>query len=253
MDDSSLYAGGHAGLRQFYRLVGRASPESRVVELQGVTASVVPATPERSVVNSVVYDTATNLEHALAELASEYERAGVLAWTVWVPADDARATALLADAGHVLDGDPAAMALELEMLDAPAPDDLDLEPEPRVATLAALNDRAYTYGGDHFARALNSMPGFHVHVARVGGQPACGLGTHDHEGDCSVTLVATWPEARGRGLARKLLTHALLEARERGCTTSSLQATRLGYPVYRRIGYRDLGPIQMWERRRPQP
>jgi GNAT superfamily N-acetyltransferase len=92
-----------------------------------------------------------------------------------------------------------------------------------------------------------------VHVARINGQPACGVGTNDHEGDCGVTLVATLPEARGRGLARNLLTRALLEARERGCTTSSLQATRLGYPVYRRIGYRDLGPIQMWERRRPQP
>ena len=76
----------------------------------------------------------------------------------------------------------------------------------------------------------------------------CATG-HDHDGDFSVTLVATLPEARGRGLAGRLLTHALHEARERGCTTTSLQATKMGQPVYGRLGYRDLGPVQMWERR----
>jgi len=45
------------------------------------------------------------------------------------------------------------------------------------------------------------------------------------------------------------MTRALLDARERGCTTTSLQATKMGQPVYDRLGYRDLGPIQMWERR----
>jgi hypothetical protein len=43
---------------------------------------------------------------------------------------------------------------------------------------------------------------------------------------------------------------ALLDARERGCTTTSLQATAMGRPVYRRLGYRELGVIEMWERRR---
>jgi hypothetical protein len=42
----------------------------------------------------------------------------------------------------------------------------------------------------------------------------------------------------------------LLDARERGCETTSLQATQMGLPVYRRLGYRELGVIEMWERRR---
>ena len=29
-------------------------------------------------------------------------------------------------------------------------------------------------------------------------------------------------------------------------------ATRLGRPVYERLGFRALGPLQMWERRRVQ-
>ena len=73
----------------------------------------------------------------------------------------------------------------------------------------------------------------------------------DHEGDCWITFVATFPEARGRGLASALMTRALLDARERGCSTSSLQATKMGQPVYERLGYCDLGSVQMWERRKP--
>jgi hypothetical protein len=43
--------------------------------------------------------------------------------------------------------------------------------------------------------------------------------------------------------------HALAEARERGCTSTSLQATARGKPLYERLGYRDIGAVQMWERR----
>ena len=63
-------------------------------------------------------------------------------------------------------------------------------------------------------------------------------------------MVATLERARGRGLATALMRQALLEARERGMETTSLQATRMGAPIYARLGYRDLGAIQMWERRR---
>jgi hypothetical protein len=39
-------------------------------------------------------------------------------------------------------------------------------------------------------------------------------------------------------------------ANMRGCETTTLQATKMGAPVYERLGYRDLGARQMWERRR---
>ena len=47
-----------------------------------------------------------------------------------------------------------------------------------------------------------------------------------------------------------LLAEALLEARERGNDISTLQATKMGEPVYARLGYRRFGAIQMWEKRR---
>lgn len=249
MEPRELFDRQYASLREFCRLVGNAAPGSRVVEQGGVLAAVVPATPERSVMNSVTYRDAAELEQALPELAETYAAAGVRAWTVWVPQHDAGAGRILEEAGHVLDADPEGMAMEMEAFEAPRPTDLDLEPDPPIATVARINDLSYTYGTDDFQRGLHSAPSLHPYVARIDGRPVCCATGHDHDGDFSVTLVATVPEARGRGLAGRLLTHALHEARERGCTTTSLQATKLGQPVYLRLGYRGVGAVQMWERR----
>lgn len=71
----------------------------------------------------------------------------------------------------------------------------------------------------------------------------------DHGGDAEVNFVATVPEARGRGLAGSLMTLALDDARERGRVTTTLVATKLGRPVYERMGYRPLGTVEMWEHR----
>ena len=42
---------------------------------------------------------------------------------------------------------------------------------------------------------------------------------------------------------------ALHEARGAGCESASLQSTAMGQPVYARLGFRDFGTIQMWEKR----
>ena len=250
MDDSTLYARMHANLRAFCRFMGGASPGARVVELPGVVGCLVPATPHRSLFNSVAYDSPAALAQALPELAAAYADAGIRAWSVWVPEADAQTSALLAERGHVLDAAPAVMCMALSDLAEPRPGDLDLDPEPRVETLAQLNDVAYGTAPD-MERAVQSLPGVPLYVARVDGRPVSCLGMHDLDGDSCVLYVATVPEARGRGLARKLLTYALHDARDRGVTTTSLQATKMGYPVYARLGYRDLGGLQMWEWREP--
>jgi GNAT superfamily N-acetyltransferase len=258
MDDRELFDRQYASLREFCRLIGHASPGARVFERGGVLAAVVPATPDRAVMNSVVYSDASELDRTLPELAETYSDAGVRAWTVWVPHGDAAAAAALERAGHRLDADPAAMAMELSAFDAPRPDwdaapDGELDPEPKLATVARLNDLSYPVEGEHFVRGLRDAPGLRCYVARMAGEPvACATG-QDHDGDFSVIFVATVPEARGRGLAGRLLVHALHEARERGCRTTSLQATKMGQPLYARLGYRDLGPVHMWEWRRRAP
>src|SRR3990170_4427280 len=102
-----------ASMREYFRLVGRSSEGAHVIELDGVIGSVCPKVPERSFPNSVVYESQPALVAALPELAGHYAEAGIEAWTVWVPEDHGDAAGVLAEAGHVLDADPAAMTMDL--------------------------------------------------------------------------------------------------------------------------------------------
>ncbi len=219
-------------------------------ELDGVRAAVVPACPERSVMNSVCYDSAAELAEALDDLAAIYDDAEIRAWTVWVPPADREAARLLESAGHVLDAAPEAMGMDLSAAERP-PDPIDWTRGAELGVVGPLNDRAYGYDGS-FERALEAQPADAVtaYAASLDGQPASCCATLRCGSDCHVILVATVPEARGRGLAGTLLRHALADARERGLETSSLVATKAGRPLYDRLGYCGVGAVEMWERRR---
>ena len=247
--------------RYFLDLIGRSHPDSRVVELDGVAASVVPATPDRSIANSVIYRDPDSLAAGLGELAAVYERAGVNAWTVWCPPTDREGIGVLERAGHVLDGTPAAMVLELARFAEPDLGDLDWDAAASPELMARLNDAAYGLTRENgFGIALERPPpelGLRIYQARLEGEPVCVLGTLDHRGDpdlggpdCGIYFVATDERARGRGLATRLLSAALVEARERGCRTSSLQSSSMGEPVYAALGYRSYFRFGMYERRR---
>jgi GNAT superfamily N-acetyltransferase len=253
VDDAELRRRRLHSQRAFYRLITPSSPGARLVELDGVTAAVVPAVPERSVFNSVIYDDRDALLGALDNLAAEYDEAGVEAWTVFVLHVDHAAADALEQAGHVLDAMPEEMARPLHGATRPEPDPLaEWTADADMADVAAVNDRAYPWEGDPFSRAWSEFAAnAYLYVARVDGEPAVALLTHDHEGDCGIWAVAVAPEARGRGLSGALLAHAMVDARERGCETTSLEATQMGRPTYEKLGYKPLGPLQMWERRKP--
>jgi len=241
----------HASLRHWLRLLGGTTPRAHVLERPGVTGSVFPAAPERSVVNSVVFDDAAALAAAYDDFAAAYDEIGA-AWTVWARPGHAEAVALLESKGHVLDAAPEAMARDLRQ-PPPRPTDLDdWTAAGDIAEVGPINDVAYAFGTDSFARAFRGMSpeAFRVYLASVDGRPCASTTTVDLDGNCEVTMVAVLPEARGRGLAGKLIAHALADAAERGMETSTLAATEMGRPTYERLGYRPLGPVQMWELRR---
>jgi GNAT superfamily N-acetyltransferase len=235
----------------WYRLVGGASEDARPLERDGVLASVVPAAPERAVVNAVLYRDAEGLERAYDEVAAAYDEIGAK-WTVWVrPGDDA-AAGLLERRGHQLDAQPWAMGRRLDGVERPPAGALaDWTADGSLSDVGAINDRSYTFGTDSFSRALRKLPGgaAYVYVARDGGGAPVGcLLVLDHEGNSEIQMVAVVPEARGGGITSKLLGHALADAAERGNETSTLIATQLGYPVYKRAGFEPLERVSMWER-----
>ena len=63
-----------------------------------------------------------------------------------------------------------------------------------------------------------------------------------------IGMVLTAPEFRRRGLAEVLMEHALAYLRERGVRCIKLDATAMGHPLYRRLGFRDERPVDRWVR-----
>ena len=253
MDDTTLLKRMAVSTRGFTDMhAGASEGASKLTLADGaVHALITPATPKRSVLNAVDYSDADAFADSLPELARAYADAGVEAWTVWVPEPDTGTAARLEREGHVLDAAPRAMGAVLQDCDlGEGAAGIDYSTDHGARTVGELNERAYGYDEGSFATAFERFPdSVHIYVASVGGEPAATVSTSYHDGDCGIWWVATVPEARGSGLSGALLRQALIDAREAGCDSTTLQATVAGYPTYERIGYRDLGGLQMWERR----
>jgi predicted acetyltransferase len=66
------------------------------------------------------------------------------------------------------------------------------------------------------------------------------------EGVAGIYFVATIPEARRRGIGFAITIKALKEAREMGYWVSILQASKMGEPVYRKIGFQEYCKISSY-------
>jgi GNAT superfamily N-acetyltransferase len=231
-------------MRGTFAMLGRG--QAHWVDRDGVGALVTPQVPNRSIVNCVIYERGAEVQYAYHWLEEQFAR--VEAWTVWVPETDRQTAAFLESRGHRLDADPAMMVLDLASF-SPSLQIPDWR-RASVEELAAINDAAYPWRDGSLERALlgcaSGGDGLRLYIA----DDASVVGVNDVDGDAGVFFVATLPEASGRGLASGLLAAAMLEARERGCDVSTLQATKVGEPVYARLGYERFGAIGMWEKRR---
>jgi GNAT superfamily N-acetyltransferase len=251
VDEKELRRRALASVHELVEAFGSGAPDSHLIRRDGLLAAVAPASPRRSVFNSVFYDDPAAPAREYAALADAYEAAGVRAWTVWVPDEDRETAELLAARGHLLDAAPRAMAVELTGFAAEPPAPPGVEPGPIEPSAAAeLNDRAYGYGEDGFRAAMRGETTIRWYGAHADGEPVGCVGTIEIGDDRCVIGVAIPPQHRGRGIASWLMLRALAEAREEGALTASLQATAAGAPVYERLGFADLGFIEMWELRR---
>jgi GNAT superfamily N-acetyltransferase len=78
------------------------------------------------------------------------------------------------------------------------------------------------------------------------GRPVASAALVPAAGLAGVYAVATIPSARGRGIGAAMTVLPLLEARQAGYGMGVLQATAMGHPLYRRLGFRDVGAYRCY-------
>jgi GNAT superfamily N-acetyltransferase len=66
-------------------------------------------------------------------------------------------------------------------------------------------------------------------------------------GPAWIGMVLTHPDWRGRGLARSLMNHALEQLDATGTTCQKLDATDMGRPLYRSLGFEEMFAVERWE------
>jgi len=65
-------------------------------------------------------------------------------------------------------------------------------------------------------------------------------------GVAGIYAVATIPAARQKGLGRIMTVMPLLEARKRGYRVGILQASSMGYPIYQKIGFKEVCKYRLY-------
>jgi GNAT superfamily N-acetyltransferase len=80
-----------------------------------------------------------------------------------------------------------------------------------------------------------------MYVGRLNGTPVASNMLFNGAGVASVFGVATLPEARGKGIGAAITLIAYEEAKRMGYRHGVLFGTALGVPVYKRIGFREVG------------
>jgi GNAT superfamily N-acetyltransferase len=120
---------------------------------------------------------------------------------------------------------------------------------PSLATVGEVNDRAYGQG-DRLGPLVGALRDDRVqtHGLRDGDAWACVTLTLRVGDDLSVQYVATEERHRRRGLASRLLTAILADARAEGLRTATLQASPDGLPVYEHLGFRRVATLHAFHR-----
>jgi GNAT superfamily N-acetyltransferase len=179
-----------------------------------------------------------------------------LSW--WVETPGGAQGRLLTSRGLTFNAGGTAMAADVRSIrnQVPPPAGLAIVPvEDRTALLPWIQVMRVGFGVSELAQgrllelfaAVALEPPMHTYLAMLDGRPVATSQLFLGAGVAGIYNVTCLPAARGRGIGTAVTLAPLLEARRQGYDLSILQASDLGHPVYRRLGFQDYGRLHTFE------
>lgn len=246
MDTTELGVAADENLATAWAALGRAMGADVIDD--GPLTLVASGIPIAFFNGAYVRDTSGNPDSMIAD-AIEFFASRDLEWLLWVREGAAPNLLESGRAAGLHDvGGPPAMGVTPIPPSPPAPSGLTIEIATTIEQLAdhaAMLREGFQIPAEVVDRlirpALLDDPQLAVFVGRVAGEPVSGSLLAISGDTAGVYNVATPAEFRGRGYGAALTWAVVEEGARRGCTNAVLQASQLGYPVYRRMGFVDLG------------
>jgi len=231
--------------RGWLPILGRVDG-AHVEEVEGCTrwTSAVPLPLFNGVLGAPV---GADIEGAIDRVLEPFDHRRLpLLWVAAPPADLNRP---LAARGFEIDPVPA-MAMNLRALPSVVPLDgvtirpVDDDPQglSAAANIGFTTNGFPPFAGEACLRALERSPersAVRTYLAEAGGEPAAASVLLTAAGVAGLYNVGTLPTFRGRGIGRAVSLVALHAGRSDGVETGVLQATAMGAPVYRAIGFQE--------------
>lgn len=158
---------------------------------------------------------------------------------------------LEAEGFHDEETQPAMVLPSLDRQAPPLPPGLRIEaattPE-QLGCFLATGARGFGFPGGALRRFLRPaalqaqlrVPHSHWLVGLLEGQPVATAMSVVDEGVSYIAWVSTVPEHRKKGYGEALTWQAALAGRQDGARSALLRASKMGEPVYRRMGFRTL-------------
>jgi N-acetylglutamate synthase len=186
---------------------------------------------------------AQEIERAIAEVEAEAMPAWIETRAGDTPASEGIAHGLGFTAEETMPG----MVVGREDLMVVPPPTMDIarvrDPE-RLAVAAEVAAAGFEAPpgivADLFGPRLAASPAFWFYLAEVDGVPVSTATAWRGDGGVGIFNVATPPVFRGRGYGRAVTARAVQDAFDGGADLAWLQASPLGEPLYRAMGFRSV-------------
>jgi hypothetical protein len=194
--------------------------------------------------------TPENADNAIEEyLAEGRKREVALEWFIGQNSQPADLTKRLIAHGFESHGSSAGMAIDLnEMKEEPIPDDVEiievrdhkkLKIWARVMCEAfgALPAEKAMY--EWFKRDMELGLPVQPYIAIMNGETVATSNYYLAAGVAGIYCVGTIPEARNKGIGYAVTQKTLLEGKKLGYRIGILQASQMGEPIYKRMGFKE--------------
>ncbi|MBI5948931.1 MAG: hypothetical protein HY875_12405 [Chloroflexi bacterium] len=252
---AELLTRAHLGFVDAFRLLGRSAPGGAVDEAEGATCAA-SGIPTPSFNRLFLVEPPPNPAVTLARARAFFTGLG-LPWSVIATPEAAAAIAGEARGARLQRSSPVPGMLlpQMSLTERPIPGfEIRVVDGPAIAEDFVLT-ASEGFGAprrifDVFCHpAVAKDPDMTLYVGYAAGIPVATATRVSARRVAGVYNISTLRSHRGRGYGEAITARAVLGGVAEGCVASFLQATQMGYPVYERMGFRQVVEYQVWEAR----